>query len=299
LIRPLAHGVTPRARPSAQEVAAKKRVIAWRYKQRRRQRDPDSINKTLMGRRRNETEDLIRYRFGTLPDTDDQSIFLRLWAWSNPYSRDAATDLQEFGDRLGVRLSDAEVKATIRHVEGHPRRFSAKTFGRHIRLTTAEWLVLRPTTMVPFDCTPKELQRMRRTIKTERQRERRRREGADPRAKYLATNTLSRTKPWEVIGMSRRTWYRRRKSTAAKKASAAQVRVQHLTGLAGDTPVPVRKRKKPRTMKNRYKGGLDPKVTKPPRATGYDTCPQCTSPWCEGHVGAKRRRGCLCSPPTK
>jgi putative DNA primase/helicase len=39
---------------------------------------------------------------------------------------------------------------------------------------------------------------------------RRRTAGAVPRSKYLTQNALSRTKPWEVKGISRRTWERRR-----------------------------------------------------------------------------------------
>jgi hypothetical protein len=39
---------------------------------------------------------------------------------------------------------------------------------------------------------------------------RRRAAGAVPRSKYLTQNALSRTKPWEVKGISRRTWERRR-----------------------------------------------------------------------------------------
>ena len=31
------------------------------------------------------------------------------------------------------------------------------------------------------------------------------------RADYLAENTISRDKPWEKLGISRRTWYRRGK----------------------------------------------------------------------------------------
>jgi hypothetical protein len=224
------------------EVRAKKKVIAWKYRQRQRQRDPDSFNKTWMGKRRFEVEDLIRYRFGVLPDTDDRDIFLRLWAWSNPYSRDPATDLRDFGLRLGVWLSDAEVEAAIRYVEGKRRKFSAKTFGRHLRLTTAEWLVLRPTTMVPFDCTPKELDRLRRDIRVERKRERRREQGAKPRAEWLATHSLSRARPWEALGYSERHWRRLGKPMS-------EVRDMHLTDSAGDTPRTSWKRKEPRMMK--------------------------------------------------
>jgi predicted DNA-binding transcriptional regulator AlpA len=38
-----------------------------------------------------------------------------------------------------------------------------------------------------------------------------------PRAEYLA-NSLSRSKPWEALGVSRATWYRMGKPTEAKAA---------------------------------------------------------------------------------
>lgn len=34
---------------------------------------------------------------------------------------------------------------------------------------------------------------------------------AQPRDEYLAAHTTSRTKPWEALGMSRATWYRKGK----------------------------------------------------------------------------------------
>ena len=37
---------------------------------------------------------------------------------------------------------------------------------------------------------------------------------AQPRAEFLAEHTINRTKPWEALGMSRATWYRRGKPTA-------------------------------------------------------------------------------------
>ena len=32
-----------------------------------------------------------------------------------------------------------------------------------------------------------------------------------PREEYLASHTITRSKPWEVMGMSRATWYRKGK----------------------------------------------------------------------------------------
>jgi hypothetical protein len=266
LSRPLARGVTPRARPSAQEVAAKKKVIAWKYKRQRLQRDPDSINKTLMGRRRNETEDLIRYRFETLPDTDDRDIFLRLWAWSNAYSRAPSKDLHEFGGRLGVLLSDAEVETTVAYVQAHPRRFSARTFGKRIRLTKDEWLRHRPTTMVPFDITPKELERLRRAIKTERERERSRRKGAEPRAEWLKRPASVGAKPRgrptigdKAMTGAERVKRHRDKARAKVQHPVTKVPVEHLTDLTGQDlslheAVSCAKGKDPQAMKDCEQG---------------------------------------------
>jgi hypothetical protein len=245
-------------RPSAQEqeeVRKAKKAIAWKYKQRQRQRDPDSFNKTWMGRRRNETEDLIRDRYGGLPGTDDQDLLLRLWAWSNPYSRDPAKDLHAFGERLGTPLSDAEVEATIAYVQRHPRRFSAKTFGKHIGLTTAEWLRQRPTIMTPFDCTPKELERMRRAIKTERERERSRRKGAEPRAEYLAAvKGVPAAKPAggrPTIGDKAMTDAERAKRYRAKSTRHETVPVEHLTSITSQRQFRDGwKRKNPQAMKD-------------------------------------------------
>lgn len=35
-----------------------------------------------------------------------------------------------------------------------------------------------------------------------------------PRAEWLAKNTISKTKPWEALGLSRATWYRHGKPLA-------------------------------------------------------------------------------------
>lgn len=47
-----------------------------------------------------------------------------------------------------------------------------------------------------------------------------RRHVAQPRAEYLA-QSLMRAKPWEALGMSRATWYRRGKPLAPDTAAGA------------------------------------------------------------------------------
>lgn len=46
-----------------------------------------------------------------------------------------------------------------------------------------------------------------------------RRHVAQPRAEFLA-QALTHTKPWEVLGMSRATWYRRGKPAVPDRATA-------------------------------------------------------------------------------
>lgn len=44
---------------------------------------------------------------------------------------------------------------------------------------------------------------------------------AQPRPEYLA-NSLSRQKPWEALGMSRATWYRRGKPLPSRQENTAE-----------------------------------------------------------------------------
>jgi predicted ArsR family transcriptional regulator len=52
-----------------------------------------------------------------------------------------------------------------------------------------------------------------------------RRHVAQPRAEYEA-QSLSRAKPWEALGMSRATWYRRGKPAPPLEASGAELSIE-------------------------------------------------------------------------
>jgi hypothetical protein len=206
----------PRVRPSEKEVKAKRAEIARRYRRRKSKTD---IIKIIRGRRRNEIEDLVRYRHGTLPDTDDRETYLRFWAWHNLHSTYQREDLHAFARRLGVTLPEVEVEGTLRYVQrGQLRKFSARTLGKHLRLTDGERAWLRITTIEAFDITPAERRRIRRLTKTIKERQRRRAKGVQPRIVY-EENSLTRTKPWEAQGISKSTWERRNRVRKQRDAS--------------------------------------------------------------------------------
>jgi hypothetical protein len=196
-----------RVRPSDKEIKARRAEIAIRYGRRKSKTEPIKI---ILGRRRNEIENLVRYRHETLPDTDDRSTYLRFWAWHNLHSKHQHDGLRAFGLRLGVILTEAEIEATLRYVQRRElRKFNASTLGKHLRLTDHERTLLRITTIEAHNVTPAERHHIRRAMKTIKERERRRAQGVKPRLAY-EQNSLTRTKPWKAEGISRKTWERRR-----------------------------------------------------------------------------------------
>jgi sRNA-binding protein len=77
-------------------------------------------------------------------------------------------------------------------------------------LTEAERSSLRITTIGAIDVTKAERLAKRKERAKARAKELRAERSQRSRKEYLDT-AISRTKPWEAKGISRRTWYRRRK----------------------------------------------------------------------------------------
>jgi hypothetical protein len=213
------------ARPSPKNVAAKHREISIRYGWTAKQNRINWRWKVIAGCRRKAIENLVRYRYGELPDTDDRDLYLRFWAWHNLHSEKQAEDLFALGRRLGVELAAAEVAAVVSYCNRKPRKFSATTLGKRLHLTEAERAFLLITTIVPCDLKPAERKRVRATKRQQRRTQRRRAKNIKPRAQYLA-ESLSRTRPWLAEGVSRSTWERRRK--AARQTRDASVAPSNL-----------------------------------------------------------------------
>ena len=110
-------------------------------------------------------------------------------------------------------MSLTEVQALTTKVIAKPIRWSADKLGKRLNLTEAERQRLKITTIGAADVDKAERLARRNERKRLREQERRRAAGAKTRTEYEA-QSISRSKPWETLGISRRTWYRLGKPTA-------------------------------------------------------------------------------------
>ncbi len=157
---------------------------------------------------------LVKYRHGTLPDTDDADIYICAAA---PHlvvpKRGGGLGLaiEEWCIRVGRRPTGEELEAA-RHARR--RRLSAEALGKRLRLWAAERSAIGITTIRAFDVDREESKRRRREKERERLRRLRALKGGTTRAEYLAAS-LTATRPWEAEGIARRTWERRRRRVAS------------------------------------------------------------------------------------
>jgi hypothetical protein len=155
---------------------------------------------------------LVKDRHGGLPDTDDNVVYVEHVAWHLvDHCQDLAWSIEQWGYRVGgAKLTHAKIERIVRKVQSRPFRFRADALGKRLGVTDEERTRLGLKTIGACDVCKRQRTARRKAKHRERQRLRRRTQGVRPREQYLAA-ALSRTKPWEKEGISRRTWERRRK----------------------------------------------------------------------------------------
>ncbi|MBH5372946.1 hypothetical protein [Bradyrhizobium glycinis] len=112
-----------------------------------------------------------------------------------------------------------EAVALAAHVVSHPYNFSADTLAEKIGLTYAERQSLGITTIGAMDVDPAERERLRRARYNANRKQKRRDNGAVPRELLDVAPTNESLRPWEDKGISRATWYRRRRATRVSRVS--------------------------------------------------------------------------------
>lgn len=160
-----------------------------------------------------ELKRLFRHRYGlVLPDDDAgrEDIWLMLnhlaWHPEEP-ERKMAAWLSLAAPWLSVR----EVQRLIAEVLPRPFRFHADTLAKKLNLGMAERQLLRICTIGAVDLPVAQRKGRRKHEGKVRDARRRREAGAVPRDQYEA-NSISRAEPWKLEGVSRATWYRRRRT---------------------------------------------------------------------------------------
>jgi len=147
-------------------------------------------------------------------DTEDYWRWLVAWVWHNPTSKDQVGALMFASVRMGRGLGTSEIDEILDQAKTIRRRCSADAVAKFLGVTYKQRQQLGITTIGSIDV-GRPARTLLRKPRDRRCKEHKRRErGIRPLAQ-----ALSRTKPWEAEGMSRRTWYRRRGTTASTAIS--------------------------------------------------------------------------------
>jgi hypothetical protein len=201
---------TPRDTPAHHEIA---RRYAWHGCQSgntlpsRIQPGRTGSSKLITLIRLRELERIFSWRYGAiLPDNYSGRDGLILAAHHIAHSGPHA----ELHIRAWVRLwapwmSADQVATLAERVIAKPMKFKADTLGRRLQLSSIERQRLGITTIGAFDQDAEARKAARKSRRRTAERLRRRAKGAKPRDQY---EPLTKTKPWERLGMTRRSWYR-------------------------------------------------------------------------------------------
>ena len=163
---------------------------------------------------------LYRHRYGaTLPDDDagrdDLQVLLTVLSLSGRKSADKMRNSVETLAPWMEATEATELIESLLAIDPRYQRASAQEIGERVRLTNREREMLGAYRIVPVDISAEQLVEQRKAKQRARQARRRRQSGVRPRAEYLA-NALSKRKPWEAEGISRRAWYRRRDTSPSR-----------------------------------------------------------------------------------
>jgi cytosine/adenosine deaminase-related metal-dependent hydrolase len=155
-------------------------------------------------------------------ETEDFSQWLIAWHWHNSKARDPIWSLMEAAKKMGGKITEAEASAITKEasITRKHHHLSADNLARFLGVTYAQRQALRLTTIGSVNVGKRARTVLRKRRACLREERRRRATGAIPRAEYEA-KSLSATKPWKELGISRRTWERRRNKARDASPCAA------------------------------------------------------------------------------
>jgi hypothetical protein len=177
-----------------------------------------------------ELERLFSQRYGAeLPDDDAGRDDLVIAAHHIAHiGADAARHIVAWAQLWAPWMTADKAAKLADRVIANPFKFTADVLAWRLHLTQAERHDLGITTIGAIDSSKGQRAQFRKLKRQLAASVRRRERGGTSRALYEG-NSLSRTRPWEALGVSRRTWYRRGKPPADAVSSGSAARTDRGT----------------------------------------------------------------------
>jgi hypothetical protein len=235
-MKPVQQARDPRKRFEQQHAKALRRLSGVE-RNTRRYRQNLSPNERFRRLRLGELRKLFTYRWGPHLPPDDaghgdlKELFYALAMGQG----DVVAAMVEEASLRAPWMPKNEAKALAEEIAELPSyllKSKADKLGRRLRLTTAERDLLDIRTIAPYNSSKAKRELARKRRKKINRARARRANGVKCRAEYEA-KSLSKTQPWKALGISRRTWERRRRrvASAGVVASVGPISLQ-VTGTA-------------------------------------------------------------------
>jgi hypothetical protein len=145
--------------------------------------------------------------------------FLIAWSAHNRKSKDPVGDLMAAAVRMGGPITKAEARAAVDQAEDMPHYWKADDLAHYLGIFYDVRQDLKLKTIGSVDIGKKARKELRKREARLRKERKRRERGAKSRAQYEAEALLN-TRPWAALGISRRTWERRRRAGPVASPSA-------------------------------------------------------------------------------
>ena len=183
-------------------------AIEERYEQQKKKKRQFNPRAIQIG----EIQRLIRHRYGAglLPDDEIGRKFVFVLAHALMTLPSGDQKVARLLEERASWYSEDETYELGKSLR-KPRRFKAATLGQWFQVTAKERSELGLTQMRAIDAPDPTKPETKRARARQRKEKSRRAKGVIPREKYLR-QALSRTRPWEQLGISRAQWYRRAKA---------------------------------------------------------------------------------------
>jgi hypothetical protein len=127
-------------------------------------------------------------------------------------AKDQIWSLMECAKNMGRKITEAEASAITEEASITRKHLSADNLARFLGVTFEQRQRLGLTTIGSVNVKKRARRELRRRNNRLAKEAKRRAKGMRSRAEYEG-NSLSATRPWEAMNMSRRTWERRRNKT--------------------------------------------------------------------------------------